>query len=227
MSGLVSRIPGAARLRDGIGFAEGWWFDWQRGVRTSGHVPLGALTLVGAGRSGHDHVPARPTRARQVLRELPISDHSNYVFVDLGSGKGRVMFVAARYPFRRIEGVEFAVDLHEEARQNIARYRHRERRCARIESLNMDAVDYRFPDENLVVHLFNPFGPSVMEKVMANLAASIAARPRHVVVAMLYPEFAEPVASLPVLRPYRVTRAYHIYQTRSADPPARPEDTRP
>ena len=224
---LLSRIPGLARLRDGVGFAEGWWFDRRRSVHTSGHVPLGALTLVGAGRSGHDHIPARPTRARQALRDLPISEPQNYVFVDLGSGKGRVMLIAARYPFRRIEGVEFAVDLHEEATRNIARYRHRERRCSRLESLNMDAVDYRFPEENLVVHLFNPFGPAVLEKVMANLAASIAARPRHVVVVLLYPEFAEPVASLPVLQPYRVTRAYHIYQTAPGTSPARREDARP
>jgi SAM-dependent methyltransferase len=222
---LLEKIRGLGRARDSIAFAEGWWFDWRRNVRTLGHVPLSALTLVGSGQSGYDHVPVRPTRARQALHDLPIADHSDYVFVDLGSGKGRALFLAAKYPFRRIEGVEFAVDLHEEATRNIARYRHRERRCGRIESLNMDAVDYRFPAENLVLHFFNPFGPAVMEKVLAHLAASIAAHPRHVVLAMLYPELAGLVEALPFVRPYRRTRAYHIYQTEPGEPPARGGDS--
>jgi SAM-dependent methyltransferase len=221
MTRLLEKIPGLGWARDRIAFAEGWWFDRRRNVRTAGILPLSALTLVGASQSGHDYAPVRPTRARQTLHDLPVAEHSDYVFVDLGSGKGRMLFLAAKYPFRRIEGVEFAVDLHEEATRNIARYRHRERRCGRIESLNMDAVDYRFPAENLVLYLFNPFGLAVMEKVLANLAASIAAHPRHVVIAMLYPELAGLVEALPLVRAHRRTRSYHIYQTEPGDPRAR------
>src|SRR3712207_1940229 len=41
------------------------------------------------------------------------------VFVDLGSGKGRVVLAAARFPFKRVIGVEIAESLNEVARANV------------------------------------------------------------------------------------------------------------
>ena len=47
-------------------------------------------------------------------------DHREFVFVDYGSGKGRVLMLAADYPFKRIVGVEFSPPLDRIARENIA-----------------------------------------------------------------------------------------------------------
>jgi tRNA1(Val) A37 N6-methylase TrmN6 len=47
------------------------------------------------------------------------------VFVDFGSGKWRAIFWAARYPFRRVIGVELSAQLNALARRNINRNRHR------------------------------------------------------------------------------------------------------
>ena len=47
-------------------------------------------------------------------------DHREFSFVDYGSGKGRVLMLAAAYPFRRILGVEFSESLDRVARDNIA-----------------------------------------------------------------------------------------------------------
>jgi cyclopropane fatty-acyl-phospholipid synthase-like methyltransferase len=46
-------------------------------------------------------------------------DPRDFVFVDLGSGKGRVILRAATRPFRRVEGVEFSEPLHRVALRNI------------------------------------------------------------------------------------------------------------
>ena len=43
------------------------------------------------------------------------------VFVDFGCGKGRVLFLAARYRFARIIGVELSERMAEQARRNLAR----------------------------------------------------------------------------------------------------------
>ena len=46
-------------------------------------------------------------------------EYSRFTFVDYGSGKGKAMFLAAEYPFKRIVGVEFAPALHEIACKNL------------------------------------------------------------------------------------------------------------
>jgi SAM-dependent methyltransferase len=193
--------------------AQGYWFDLSRGVKTSGYATLGSLTLTGREKSGFDYLPTRPARAREALRNLPIKDLSDYAFIDLGCGRGRVLLVAAEFPFHCIVGVEFAVELHSQALQNIARCRSVRRRCERIQAINADVVDYRFPPQNLVVYLFNPFGPDVLEKVMSNLRASLDERPRHLVLVMVMPESAGVISRLEWLSCYKKTPHYHIYQS--------------
>lgn len=193
--------------------AEGWWFDATRHVQTSAYIPLERLTVVGDGKSGFAYFPTRPAAARQALEKLPIENYSDYTFVDLGSGMGRMLLLAAEYPFRKIQGVEFAAELHGLAQQNISRYRHPARRCADIESVHSDASEFRFPEGKLVLYLFNPFGPEILTRVLANLESSLAQNPRHIVMVILNPEFASLVDSTPYLHLYAQTRRFRIYQT--------------
>jgi hypothetical protein len=200
-------------LRKRLTAAQGYWFDFTRAVKTSGFTSSGSLTLAGTGKSGFDYLPIRPARARETLRDLPIKDHSEYVFVDLGSGKGRMLFLAAEFPFESIEGVEFAMELHAKAVENIARCRRVRRKCDRIRSIHIDAVDYQFPLRNLVIYVFNPFGPAVLSKVLSNLRATLDAHPRHVILALVTPESAGAIDGLNWLSCYRKTPRYHIYET--------------
>ena len=201
------------RLRSWVVRADGWWFDKTRNVETAGGETVARLTLAGSAKSGFDYLPIRPALARQALRRLPVRDHSAYTFVDLGSGKGRMLFLAAEYPFHKIQGVEFALELHQQANRNIGAYCSSKRPGVHINSMYIDAVDYCFPDGNLVIYLFNPFGLEVMKKVFANLEASIRKHPSHVVVAFLNPEFAFVADAMPLLQPYLRTSRYSIYQT--------------
>jgi len=209
----LRNLPAARLIRSSATQAEGWWFDVTRHVQTSGYVPLDGLTLTGAGKSGFEYFPSRPAVARQALQHLPIQHHSEYTFVDLGSGMGRMLLLAAEYHFRKIQGVELAVELHLQAQRNISRYRHKGRRCMDIESINADVSEYRFPNGKLALYLFNPFGPEVLAKVLANLGASIAQQPRHVIMTILNPEFAFVADATPYLRLYLQTRWFRIYQT--------------
>src|ERR1700754_2580229 len=49
-------------------------------------------------------------------------DWQRFTFVDLGSGKGRALLLASRFPFRRIVGVEIAPELSRVAAANIERF---------------------------------------------------------------------------------------------------------
>jgi hypothetical protein len=199
------------KLLKAVVAAEGWWFDWTRHVRTGGYLPLDGLTLAGGAKPGHEYLAIRPRGARAALADLPVRNYADYTFVDLGSGKGRMLFLAAEYPFRRIIGVELARELHEAALQNIRRYRSPKQRCREIESIYMDAANYVFPDQPLVISLFNPFGPSVLREVLDRLNASAAAHPREVILILLYPEAARVIETDLHFRVHKKTRGCHIY----------------
>jgi len=113
----------------------------------------------------------------------------DFIFIDLGSGKGRVLLLASEYPFKRIIGVEFMPELHRAAQENIAKFAAANPSDPSMESICIDARDFRFPAEPLVVYLFNPFPEPVFAAVMDNLHRSIIQTPRVVYIAYRFPEF--------------------------------------
>ncbi len=207
-----ANLPGLQQMRSWVSRAEAWWFDVTRHVRTSGGASLAGLTLVGRTNDCFPYLPSRAATARLALDQLPIRDHREYTFIDFGSGKGKVLFLAAQYPFRRIQGVEFAAELHRQAVENICRYRCRKQACTRIQSVNMNAADYQFPNENMVLYFFNPFGPEVMKTVLSNLEASLKEHQRDVFLVLMFPDLATLVKASSQLRPLRENRRYCIYR---------------
>lgn len=109
------------------------------------------------------------------------------VFVEFGSGKGRVVLDAARrYPFRRVVGVEVARDLSEVARNLVERERsHLRCRDVRIETV--DATRYEIPDDMTHAYLYNPFYGETFERVCENIVASLDRAPRTIRMIYLYP----------------------------------------
>jgi SAM-dependent methyltransferase len=101
-----------------------------------------------------------------------LDDHpQNLTFIDLGCGKGRALLVAARLGFKQVIGVEFAHELAGIARKNLGVMR-----IPNAAVVEADAAEYRFPDNDMVVYLYNPFSKEVMEKVLENLRESLGKR---------------------------------------------------
>ena len=85
-------------------------------------------------------------------------------FIDIGAGKGKACFYAARnYKFRRITGVEFSLGLVKAANRNKMTFGHRN-----ISFLNEDAANFLLPAEKCLIFLFNPFDDVILEKFIAN-----------------------------------------------------------
>jgi SAM-dependent methyltransferase len=129
-----------------------------------------------------------PSSWMALPRILPRSEvGADDVFVDLGSGTGRVVLLAAcRYCFRRVVGVEISAPLHEIAERNIERNRRR-LRCRNVELVNADVLDYRIPDDVTVVYLYHPFTGPIFERVVAELGRSVDRSPRDVRIIYLNP----------------------------------------
>jgi SAM-dependent methyltransferase len=101
-------------------------------------------------------------------------DEPRTTFVDVGSGMGRVVLMAARRPFKQVVGVEISPALHEVARENLAAFDPALRRCRDVRLVRADAAAYRFPAGNLAVYLYNPFRANVLKAVLDSLGAGRA-----------------------------------------------------
>jgi len=165
-------------------------FDARYGVDTGGVTRLATLRIDSEHRDlGADHVAFDPDALDAALDRLP-DDLAGFSFVDLGSGKGRAVLVAARRRFRRVVGVEFSRALHRVALENVARFPRAELRCGRVELTCADAASFELPREDLVLFLNDPFEREVMEKVTAAARDSLRDAPRRLYVLYASPRHA-------------------------------------
>lgn len=121
------------------------------------------------------------------LERLDIA-YADFAFVDLGCGKGKPLLIAARYPFRRLIGVDVSPVCIDVARRNVAIYGPDNIDSDRIELMTIDVQDFAFPDSPMVIYMFNPFPKKVLRRVLANLEASLAQSPRPAALIYVNPE---------------------------------------
>jgi SAM-dependent methyltransferase len=91
--------------------------------------------------------------------------------VDYGSGKGRVLFAAAEFPFKQVVGVEISQALHTVAERNLVCYVGDPLQSS-IELWCGDARRYELPDGNLVLHMYHPFGPDILKEMLTHIQAN-------------------------------------------------------
>lgn len=161
-------------------------FDARHGTDTADEIDLARAGLsADAARRGNEvYRVFWEDSFERVLADLPI-EHGNYTFVDIGSGKGKLLLLAAHRPFRRVLGIELAPALHEIAARNIAIYHPPERRCTDVASVQADALTFEIPEGPLVCLMVNPFDTDTIRQVVARLggAASRSGSPVFVVYA--------------------------------------------
>lgn len=150
-------------------------FERRYGVRTAGRVDLGELGLEGADRVYY--IPASWLTLRRALPRREVGEQD--VFVDLGSGMGRMVLEAATYPFKRVIGVELSERLHDIALDNIERNRHR-LRCRDIVLVRSDVLEYEIPDDITVVFFNNPFRDKIFAATIEKVLTSVDRNPRSV-----------------------------------------------
>lgn len=121
-----------------------------------------------------------PSSWRTLQKGLPKRSVSGEdVFIDLGSGMGRIVLRAAEYPFKRVIGVEMSPGLHEVAVENVERCRDR-LRCQDVELVCSDVLSYDFPDDVTVVFIYNSFQGEIFDEAMRAIFESVDRSPRRV-----------------------------------------------
>ena len=148
----------------------------------------------------------------EIMQQLAAVDFERFTFIDMGSGKGRVLLMAAMYPFARVLGVEVQPELDAIAQRNILAFAEPGRQCRQLESLCADAREFDFPAGDLVVYLFNPFPDYVLRDVLAKLIANAQREPRRIYVLYNAPFERQEFERRPELRKFHATPQYELYR---------------
>jgi hypothetical protein len=156
-------------------FGANFVFDRRYRVDTDGVVSSAELGI--SDPRSVPYMPAGVTSLRRILPPREVSDED--VFIDFGSGKGRVVLQAALYyRFRRVYGVELSERLHEIAQRNLDVCQDR-LRCRDVRLIRANAAEFEIPDDVTVARFYNPFVGDLFETVITRLIESVDRRPRR------------------------------------------------
>ncbi|QNI37961.1 SAM-dependent methyltransferase [Edaphobacter albus] len=147
-------------------------FDEEYGTDTSG-------LIFGDDLWSTAYYGVTPSLLTQMIGALNL-DWERFTFIDLGSGKGRALLLASRFPFKKIMGVEFVPDLSTVAAANIAKFDPSWKACREIESITGDAAKFEYPEGPLVIYIYNPFLAPVLKKCLKHLSKLLEKEPREV-----------------------------------------------
>jgi SAM-dependent methyltransferase len=182
-------------------------YDKVHGVDTNGVSQPDELSLLtNNARFAQEYTPTPTHVFRRALSTLEV-DFRQFVFVDLGSGKGRMLLLAAEWPFLRIEGVEFASELHQIAKRNVAVFASRRPSGPHIVVRHEDAAEYTIPEDPCIFYLYNPFGEPVLARILDNIEASFERNPRPIYFIYVNPKqrhiLDQKSFVRPIVRPWR------------------------
>lgn len=148
---------------------------YERGLAATGEgIGLDELGLNAPGRVRYE--ASGWAYLRRALRRCEVGPTD--VFVDFGSGKGRVVWQAARYPFGRVIGVEISAQLNEVAHRNLEENRDR-LKCRDVELVTADATQFEIPDDMTFAYLYSPFEGQIFETVIDHVIESLDRNPRR------------------------------------------------
>ena len=173
-----------------------WVFDAWTGIESRGEQELDGLTLKGP--HGPEATAYGPVDAEGLLRGLSSLgiNFGEYIFVDLGAGKGRGVLLASRYPFKKIIGVEFAKELYDTALENAKSWRPK-RKCGLIEFVWADILDFEIPPDPCVIYCYHAFSEFVLSQLLEKVLRAIETFQRDIVILYVNPVHERVIQSLP------------------------------
>jgi SAM-dependent methyltransferase len=157
-------------------------FDVAHGVQTSGLI---AGRNLKSGHRNDRHATAYygvpPSVFERLIRRWrrtrPVAPMSQFTFVDIGAGMGRAVLLASEMRFRDVIGVELHPTLARTARRNLRLWRAAGRVRTPAHIRCCDALEFGFGPGPTLLFLFNPFGGSVMRRLLKRVALEFANRP--------------------------------------------------
>ena len=150
-------------------------YDWRHGTDTHQECYLNTqgVTDVQALQGNDVYRPFWRREFLDAIRALDV-DLTDYLFIDIGSGKGKLLLLASQFPFAGLIGVEYAPALHAIAVNNIKQFFRNKPARPDVKSVNADALTWELPDKPAVYFLYNPFDLQTTQAFFARLDAHVA-----------------------------------------------------
>lgn len=136
--------------------------------RTNTAAPVGQRRLFSAAHNHHQNRYVASTFGvlegifTEVAKHIDLSESG---FVDLGSGKGKVLISACSYNFKSIRGIEVSELMHSVATANLKKLQMENR----VQLLNASAASVMLQPHERVVYFFNSFTGDVLEECLLNM----------------------------------------------------------
>lgn len=128
------------------------------------------------------YMPVSYSLLEDLFEQLPAGRH----FLDLGSGKGRALCVAAHKGFTQVTGLDFSKALCHTATENLTKTKEQVS-TFNFKVINNDAFYFDIPDDVDCIFLFNPFDEIIMSAVVNNICSSLQNNPRKISIIYVNP----------------------------------------
>jgi SAM-dependent methyltransferase len=132
-----------------------------------------------ASASYYISVPVRTME--KILHKMRVGADDS--FLDIGCGKGFILYLAQKSGFGRVHGIDLSPGLCRIANENLKILKASGR--ATVECI--DAAEYKNFDGYSFIFMNNPFSADIMEAVVHNIELSLMRRPRNLTVIYLNP----------------------------------------
>jgi SAM-dependent methyltransferase len=143
--------------------------EWQKerelGIDTFGDKASNELSIdCGSKEGGHLYQPSSSVIFERAMNALPFN-FTDKVFLDIGSGKGRALILAAEAGFKKVIGIEYANELNDMAYTNIEKVKNRFPNTEFV-LREGDALAFDIPEEVDVIYHFNTFDENAVRSLM-------------------------------------------------------------
>lgn len=153
-------------------------------MRMINNIDIGYVNVCDLGFTGdiaHSHCGSGGPNLEKVINALNITQEN--AIIDIGCGKGGSLITLAKYPFKKLAGIDLSPDLINVAQENL-----RKMGIRNVALYCCDASNFSNFDEFDYIYMYNPFPCQVMEKVMIHISESIVRSPRDLIIIYNSPE---------------------------------------
>ena len=166
------------------------FIDWRMGVYTRGYIDEEYLEL--PTENHNPYMAVCPHDFNTAMKHVSIQPDMD-VFMDYGSGLGRALILATRYPFKQIIGVEISEKLNKWARENLEETNVKPL-CSNVSIIAADAAAYEVPFDVTVIHIYNLAKGELLIKIFNKIHQSLLKTPRTITLLFTHPDNFEPMA---------------------------------
>ncbi len=186
------------------------WYDNRLGIDASGIIASDELGHTGV-NAVHSYVyHGTPHSALSIVFRLLKIRYSDFSFIDLGSGKARVVARASQFPFKQVIGVELSSMLHAAAKRNIENLKQISAPKTVVRLENCDVIEFAIPKTPLLIFNFNGFQKTVLKGFVTGLEHSLQKDPRDCYFIYLNPKNGDVIENHSSLEKQHIPLFYRV-----------------